>query len=722
MLLLGFCFALAAAGPARAEEPPPRVLILASYHHGNAWTDTIVEAIRGLIEEKAPSASVYVEYMDVERNEPREVYPYLETLYLSKYETKRPTVIIAVNDEALNFLVSRRDRLFQKVPIVFCSINALHPPRIEDPAGITGVTEDVDIRRTIELALRLHPGTKLVIAVSDFSSAARYDFERFWRAFPDFEERVRFDGFVGYSAAELEAELARLPKETVILDVAFRRDREGRVFTPAETVKLLSHDGKFPVYSLWDLYVGLGVVGGVVVSGQHQGEMAAHMALRILAGMPVGASFIGGRIPNVPMFDFEQLKRFGIPKSALPDGSVVVNQPTNFYWQYRFYIWGGTAVFAGLVSLVLILIVNILQKRRAFRALQASQTRYRAIVEDQTEFLIRFDPGFRITYANAALCQFLGMPLRKILHIDIGQFLPPRYFDQLCAMIADVSADNPLFSGEARARTADGAARWLKWTGRAIFGADGTVTEFQVVGADITAEKRTQKDLEKSREAFRDLAIHRQDVLEEERARISREIHDELGQNLTAINMGLSVLGRGKEIGASGATTRVREMRELTERTIGAVQRISQELRPTQLDDLGLLAAMEWHADKFLGPSGIKYRFEKSGSIPDRILDQDRATALFRVFQESLTNVVRHAGATEVTVRLQTQDRHIDMEISDNGVGIASGAKRSRNSLGIMGMRERVRPFRGRLSISGRTGRGTTVNVHLPLLPSETAA
>ena len=561
----------------------------------------------------------------------------------------------------------------------------------------------------------------LVLAVSDFSSAARYDFERFWRAFPDFEERVLFDGFVGYSAAELEHELAHLPKNTIILDVAFRRDREGRVFSPAETIKLLSRNGEFPVYTLWDQYVGQGAVGGVVVSGRNQGEMAARMALRVLAGMPAGGPLIGGKSPNVPMFDFEQLQKFGIAMSSLPESSIVVNQPESFYWRYRVYIWTAVGVFAGLVSLILILVVNILQKRRAFAALQESRSRYRAIVEDQTEFVVRFDTAFRVTYANAALCQFLGTSLKKIHGIEITRFIPPHHLEQLSEMIAGVSAETPLFSGEERVRAADGSVRWLKWTGRAIFGPDGKVTEYQVAGADITTEKQTQQDLEKSREAFRDLAMRRQDVLEDERTRIAMEIHDELGQNLTAINMGLSILGRKSETGDAAAAGRIREMRELTETTIGSVQRISQELRPAQLDDLGLFSAMEWHARKFLGPAGLEYRLDTSGLAPELVLDKDRATALFRVFQESLTNVIRHAGASEVVIRVQMVDGTIEMDISDNGVGITSSAKRSRNSLGIMGMRERVRAFQGRLSVSGRAGQGTTVSVRLPVAVREVA-
>jgi len=701
----------AVGNPPTARADAPRVLVLASYHHGNPWTDSIVEEIRGVFARRQPDVEVYVEYMDALRNDTRQVFPSFEKLLRSKYRDKPPSVVIAVNDEALNFLLARRDRLFSRIPVVFCAINATRKLPIKDKAGIFGVTEDVDLRRTIELALALHPKTERVVGVSDLSSAARYDFERFWRIFPDFEDRVRFDEFVGYSAEDLERELSRLPKNTIIIDVAFHRDRKGRVFSPAETVRLLSHNGTFPVYSLWDYYVGLGVVGGFVTSGRLQGEAAAQLALRRLRNEPVRMADVERGNRSVPMFDYAQLQRFAIPMSALPPGSVVVNQPESFYWQYRYYIWGITLMFGSLLTLILFLVSNILQRRRAMRELQASQQRYRAIVEDQTEFLVRFNRFFRVTYANSAICAFLRMSRDKVLGMDATQLISPARLRRLLPTISRRTPEEPLFHGEERVRAADGAPRWIKWTGRAIFGPEGLVVEYQVVGADVTSEKQIYLALEKSREAYRELAAHGQKQLENERTRISMEIHDELGQNLTALNIGLSILGKG----GGGREDRIREMRDLTERTIGSVQRISQELRPPQLDELGLLPAMQWHARKFLGGIGLDYRFETGGGNPDSCLDKDRATALFRVYQESLTNVVRHAQASRVTVRVTTADDSVALEIADDGIGIDDRSKRSRNSLGIMGMRERVRAFQGRLTVSGRPNQGTTVLVRLPV-------
>lgn len=721
----GWCLVLLAALPPRPaaaqvfwEDDGPRVLVLASYHHGNPWTDSIVEEIRQVFQAERPTAKLHIEYMDAMRNDPREVFPSIEALFRSKYRGKRPATIVTIGDEALNFLLARRDRLFPMVPIVFSAVSATRKLPIKDPAGIVGVAETVDIKRTIQIALALHPRATRVVGVSDLSSVARYDFERFWRTFPLFEDHVRFDEFVGYSADELRAELARLPPQTIVIDVAFRRDRLGRVFSPAEVVRLLGDEGRFPVYSLWDYSVGQGVVGGYVSSGKAQGEAAARLAFRVLDGAPIDAEAATRDELTVPMFDYAQLQRFGIPMGLLPPGSVVVNQPETLYWKYRYYFWSVTLVIGTLLTLVMVLTSNVLQKRRALRELQASRQRYRAIVEDQTEFLVRFDKLFRITYANSAVCAFLRMSREKVLSMAVDQFVPAERLAMLRPEVAARTPDEPLFAGEDRVRSADGACRWIKWTGRAIFGPGGSVEEYQVVASDVTSEKQIYQALEKSHEAYRELAARGQKLLENERSRISMEIHDELGQNLTALNIGLSMLGRNA--GGPDEGERIREMRDLTERTIGSVQRISHELRPPQLDELGLLAAMQYHARRFLGTAGLAYRFEQHGGAPDIRLDTDRATALFRVFQEALTNVVRHARATRVLIRVTAEADAVGLEISDDGIGIDDHAKRSQNSLGIMGMRERIRAHSGRLTVSGRAGQGTTVTVRLPVPAEET--
>lgn len=707
-----------AAAPALAAKK--RVLVVNSYNTGYAWTDNIINGIRSVFAREMPETELFFEQLDSLRYPTTDVYSHMEGLFRSKYANSSVDVVIASNDEALDFLLARRSRLFPDVPIVFCGVH-FRNARIAGERNITGVAADVDMRRTIELALKLHAHTKLIMAISDFSMVGRYDFERFWQIFPDFEDIVHFDELIGMSESELIDALKRMPKQTVILDIAFLKDRQGKTFTPAEAISLYTSHSPFPVYTLWDYYVGTGTVGGIVVSGHNQGEAAAHMAVRILKGESASAIPILRDSPNVPMFDFTQLQRFKIPLSKLPEGSIVINRPESFYWKYKYPIWAVAGFTTSLMILVVLLSANILQRRKAVYALRNSESRYRAIVEDQTEFVVRFTPDFRLTFANHAFLDFVKVSEEELVGSELRRFVPGRRMAEIEGHLAALTPDRPIFEGEQAFRLDSQETRWIKWTARAIYDASDTLTEFQVVGADITDQKETQNALSVSREQFRRLATLQQEALEDERARISREIHDEFGQNMTALKMGLSMLRRLIPNIGHAAAERLSALNRMIEETIRSVQRISQELRPTQLDDFGLIPAMEWHASEFLAGSGIRVEFEH-GPGDQGGLDREQATAVYRIYQEALTNVVRHARASRIRIGLELKRDRFVMEIEDNGIGIPQHAVECPSSFGLIGMRERARSLGGRMTISGIPRNGTRISVEIPFREAEQKA
>ncbi len=233
---------------------------------------------------------------------------------------------------------------------------------------------------------------------------------------------------------------------------------------------------------------------------------------------------------------------------------------------------------------------------------------------------------------------------------------------------------------------------------------------------DITERKKAEKELEESREKMRNLSIHLQSVREEERTRIAREIHDELGQSLTAFKMDLSWLGK-RMTSEKLLHDKIKAMSGLVDRTIESVHRISADLRPGLLDDLGLVAAMEWQAKEFSARSGIAC--EADLEAEDVPLDKEPATAVFRIFQETLTNVARHSNATKVFVRLETKGDKVILEVTDNGRGITQKQINDPKSFGIMGMRERALLWGGDVQVIGSRSRGTTVKVSIPLKSGE---
>jgi signal transduction histidine kinase len=225
--------------------------------------------------------------------------------------------------------------------------------------------------------------------------------------------------------------------------------------------------------------------------------------------------------------------------------------------------------------------------------------------------------------------------------------------------------------------------------------------------------KRAGEMIAKSRERLRNLSGRLQSLLEEERTRISREIHDVLGQTLTAMKMDLSLIRRSlASDGNAGQSAKIHEIERNVNNIIRMVRRIATDMRPGILDELGVAAALEWLVKDFQKRTGISGKVVLQGV--DRMSDTVLSTAIFRIVQEALTNVMRHAAASQVDVSLEKVNNSLILEVRDNGIGITEGRISDSKSLGLIGMRERVLLLGGEVAISGKPGEGTLVRVTIP--------
>lgn len=229
----------------------------------------------------------------------------------------------------------------------------------------------------------------------------------------------------------------------------------------------------------------------------------------------------------------------------------------------------------------------------------------------------------------------------------------------------------------------------------------------------IEREERVMASLEQSREQLRKLSAYQQEVREEERHRIAREIHDQFGQSLTILKMDLAWLKKQIPNRSAQLDAKMEAMAQVIGEALENLHAVTAELRPVMLDDFGLAAAMEWQVEEFCKRSGIDCRMVETGYEPD--LPKDQAAALFRIFQEALTNIMRHARADKVTVRLDADQGDLLLEVHDNGRGITEEEINNPSSFGLLGMRERLYPWNGRMNVKGRPGRGTQVTIRLPL-------
>lgn len=361
---------------------------------------------------------------------------------------------------------------------------------------------------------------------------------------------------------------------------------------------------------------------------------------------------------------------------------------------------------------------DVSARQKSAHALHLSEARFRAIVNNTPglayQFLRRPDGSVCFPYLSKGCRALLGISAERLRH-DSSLFLKLILPEDRASYLESMEAS----AASMRAWNWEGRIwieKWkdIKWinlrsTPRAL---PEEGLQWEGIMTNITKSKMEEAEIKRSRRQLAELSAHVNSVKEKERTRIAREIHDDLGGNLTAIKMAMALMKRRLPAGDEALAEKAAYVDTLIDRTIEAVHRISMDLRPGILD-FGIVAAIDWQAKEFERQIGIPCAFSTNAANID--LDADQATALFRIFQETLTNIGKHANANKVHVRLSATDRSVHLEVRDNGNGIRAADRLKEKSFGIRGMMERASTLGGHLSVGNAQGGGTVVAIRIPL-------
>jgi signal transduction histidine kinase/ABC-type uncharacterized transport system substrate-binding protein len=571
------------------EAPKKRVLILHSYYRGYKWTDDEHAGIESILNPAIGSSNIYTEYMDTKKAYGELYSQRLYEVYKIKFANFKFDVIVATDNNAFSFLLRYRDKLFPRTPVVFCGVNYLKEEDLAGHTGFTGVNEEADMKGCIDLALRIHPKTRNVVLINEWTTTGRRVHEEFLKVMPLFPS-INFTLFEDVTMETILEELDRLPPDSVVLYNAFSRDKSGRVYEYNESISLVVRYCKVPIYSNWDFNLGHGVVGGLFTRGQDQGEAAGRLALQILKGVPVRDIPVMMTSPKHYVFDYRVMRHFGITPADLPRDSIVINTPQSFYFKYKKLIDTTAVVFAILLVIISILLVNI-QRR-----------------------------------------------------------------------------------------------------------------------------KQTEKQLVASKEQLRTLSLRLSEAEETGRKMLSRELHDEIGQNLTILGVNLnllrSLIPKEKQITVHD---RITDSVAIVKQTTERVRNLMNDLRSPVLDDYGLVAAIDLYGKQCFSRTGINVSVR--GLEPSPRLPAHVENGLFRIVQEAMTNVVKHARATEVIISLSKEKEKATLSVEDNGVGYDStrfSRADGKSGWGLITMTERALALRGTCRIESSPGLGTQVVVEVP--------
>ncbi len=368
----------------------------------------------------------------------------------------------------------------------------------------------------------------------------------------------------------------------------------------------------------------------------------------------------------------------------------------------------GLVTLTGLEIYILVSLVDRLREKTALMD---------KLFEQAPEAVALTTTDDHVTRVNKQFTRVFGYSMNEAVGHRLSKLIvPDDAIDEYKRFVAEAARGERVESEAVRHRK-DGSRIYVSVVRVPVSLPGGQVVTYAIF-RDITESKKAEEQLKTTSEQLRALSARLQSAREEEATRIAREIHDQLGSGLSIVKWDIEliekdliqVLGRGQ---LSNTRERIPAIKRIIDDLINMTRRISGELRPSALDDLGLVAAIRWHAREFEGRTGIVTQV--GSSFEDIHLTREQSTAVFRIFEEAMTNVMRHAQATQVDIKLEKENGELESTIRDNGRGITAAEQSDRLSLGLLGMRERASLIGGRVDIANSEGKGTVVTLRVPV-------
>ena len=685
-----------------AETAAPKtVLILYSFTDRKAQDD--LEILKSTTRSRVSTpVNFHVEFLGSARfGSPGYEKAVTESL-ASVYGGKKIDLVIAVYYPALRFAADHRQELFPGTPIAFSSVP---PRRLEGQKlwpGVTGVTMDVDLQGTIDLAFRLQPDVRNAAVVVGSAQTDRYWGEVIDQELRQHQPRLNVSNLSGLATDQLFKQVSALPPRTIVFFQSIPDEEAQPELGTYEVVSTIAR--QFPTYCFVNRCLGHGVIGGSYPDSVEQETDAGELAARILSGeTPENIPVVNGP-PALVHVDWRQLEHWKIPASALPPGaSISYREPTG--WQrYAKYI--GLAVLLFLVQAMLIigLLWQRARNRKADLRLGESEKRFQLMADTAPALIWMCDKEGTVTYLNDRLINFIGRDAATGRGDAWSAFIHPDDVQSVQAANKRALVQQQEFSKEYRLRRLDGAYRWMLDIAAPRVNGDGAFAGFVGSAADITDQKLAQEALEK-------IGGKLIEAQEEERGRIARELHDDICQRLALLSMELEQANRGPN--GSGGSAKIEEIRRHCAQIAVDVQALSHKLHSSKLEYLGLAAAIRSFCREFSQQYNVGVQFEDE-DVPS-YLPYDISLSLFRVTQEALQNAQKYSGVNHFFVSLHGSANEVRLEVSDSGSGFDIEKAKYDRGLGLVSMQERVHLVHGTFAIESTPNSGTKIIASVPL-------
>src|SRR5687768_9108607 len=689
----------------QGAEPvePRRVLLLHSFGREFAPFIAFSENFRS---ELSRNSSDPVDFFDfalvTARFDNADEAPFIAYLH-SLFDERSVDLIVPMGGPAVRFAQKYRSQLFPDVPMLFASVDQRMIDYTDLTANDAVVALKHEARPVVESILQLLPGTTNIAIVFGNTFVGKFWTDQFDQAIKEFAPGVRSELLSELSYEQIMVRVATLPRHSAIICGQILVDANG-IPQVQDAMRTLHSAANAPIFGLHDYQLGNGIVGGPLVSIRDASHQSALAAARVLRGEGPASVRSPPITATQPAYDWRELRRWRIPLASLPPGARIEFRELSPLDRYKWHIVAIVSLCVAQAVLIFLLLTNLAKRRCAERSLRESEQRMTLAADAARLGMWAWDSHSSQLWATEKWKEIHGCSAAGDIpyEIWIARVHPEDRRTLEKALFNALKKQSP-FHLEHRILLPDATLRWISMSGHIEHISHGVSNRLLGISIDITERKETEAA---AREASKKLITARED----ERKRIARDLHDDLNQRLALLSIEMHLLGRMEK--DSETKEKIENIAAQVNDVSSEVHKLSHQLHPANLEQLGLVTATRALCQAFSKRGALSVEFNHDDIPAD--LDQKIALCLYRITQEALQNTIKHSHATHAKILLHRENDSIHLLVSDNGQGFDMVDASNHASLGLVGMRERVKLCDGQITFHSVPGGGTEIQVIVP--------